>query len=70
MEYAARVENRMLYLKYKEGATAIAVPTTTEVHRLTVIRLSDLRAGAHATVRGVANPDGSITASSITVEEP
>ncbi len=70
MEYAARVENRMLYLKYKDGATAIAVPTTTEVHRLTVIRLSDLHPGAHATVRGVANPDGSITASSITVEEP
>jgi hypothetical protein len=70
MEYAARVENRMLYLKYKDGAAAIAVPTTTEVHRLTVIRLSDLRPGAHARVRGVANPDGSITASSITVEEP
>ncbi len=70
MEYAARVENRVLYLKYKDGAAAIAVPTTTEVHRLTVIRLSDLRPGAHAIVRGVANPDGSITASSITVEEP
>ena len=70
MEYAARVENRMLYLKYKDGAAAIAVPSTTEVHRLTAIRLSDLRAGDHATVRGVANPDGSITASSITVEEP
>ena len=70
MEYAARVENRMLYLKYKDGAAAIAVPTTTEVHRFAVIRLSDLRPGAHATVRGVANADGSITASSITVEEP
>ena len=70
MEYAARVENRMLYLKYKDGAAAIAVTTTTEVHRLAVIRLSDLRPGAHATVRGVANPDGSITALSITVEEP
>ena len=70
MEYAARVENRMLYLKYKDGAAAIAVPPTTEVHRLTVIRLSDLRAGMHVIARGVANPDGSITASSITVEQP
>ena len=70
MEYAARVENRMLYLKYKDGATAIVVPTTTEVHRLTVIRLRDLRAGMHVIARGIANPDGSITASSITVEQP
>ncbi len=70
MEYATRVENGMLYLKYKEGATGIAVPTTTDVHRLTVIRPRDLRAGMHVIARGVANPDGSLTASSITVEQP
>jgi Domain of unknown function (DUF5666) len=70
MEYATRVENRTLYLKYKDGAAAIAVPTTAEVHRLTVIRASDLRAGMHVVARGAANPDGSISASSITVEQP
>ncbi len=70
MEYAVKVENRTLFLKYKDGAAAIAVPLTTEVHRLTVIRPSDLRQGMHVIVRGVTNPDGSITASSITVDRP
>ncbi len=68
MEYAVKVETRTLFLKYKDGAAAIAVPLTTEIHRLTVIRPSDLRQGMHVTVRGVTNPDGSITASSITVD--
>ncbi len=70
MEYAVKVENRTLFLKYQDGAAAIAVPLTTDVHRLTVLRLSDLRPGMRVTVRGVANPDGSITASSITVDQP
>jgi len=70
MEYAVKVENRTLFLKYQDGAAAIAVPPTTDVHRLTVLRLSDLRPGMRVAVRGVANPDGSITASSITGDQP
>ena len=37
---------------------------------LTVIRLSDLHPGMHVVIRGQANPDGSITASSITADRP
>jgi len=70
MEYAVKVENRMLFLKYLDGAEAIAVPPTADVHRATVIRPNDLRAGMHVTVRGVANPDGSVTASSIIIDQP
>lgn len=70
MEFAERVEGRTLFLKYRDGATAIAVPATTEIHRLVVSRVDELRKGMHVVVRGVANPDGSIAASSITADEP
>lgn len=70
MENVVKVENRTLFLKYKDGAAAIAVPPTTDVNRLTVIRLSDLHPGMHVVIRGQANPDGSITASSITADRP
>jgi hypothetical protein len=70
MEFAARVEGRVLFLKYNDGATAIAVPSTTEIHRIITSRLGDLRPGMHVVVRGVANADNSITASSITADEP
>ncbi len=69
MEFAARVEGRMLFLKYRDGATAIAVPSTTEIHRIVIGRLGELRQGMHVVVRGVANADGSIEASSITADE-
>ena len=69
MEFAERVEGRTLFLKYRDGSTAIAVPPTTEIHRLLTGRLGDLRTGMHVVVRGVVNPDGSIAASSITADE-
>ena len=66
MEFAERVEGRTLFLKYREGATAIAVPASTEI---VVSRLDELRKGMHVLVRGVVDPDGSIAASSITGDE-
>jgi hypothetical protein len=70
MEYAVRIENQTLFLKYRDGASAITVPPATPVHRLTVIHLGDLRPGMHVVVRGIVNPDGSITASSLTADQP
>ena len=70
MEYAVRTEHQTLFLKYRDGASAISVPPTTPVHRLTVIHLGDLRPGMHVIVRGAVNPDGSITASSLTADQP
>jgi hypothetical protein len=70
MEYAVKVENRTLFLKYKDGASAITVPPTAEVYRLAVIRLSNLHAGMRVSIRGQMEGDGSITASSILVDQP
>ena len=70
MEYAVKVEGRTLFLKYRDGAVAIEVPLPTDVERERVLRLSDLRPGMRVVVRGSANPDGSIAASSILVSQP
>ena len=70
MEYAVGMENHTLFLKYRDGASAISVSPATPVHRLTVIHLGDLRPGMHVIVRGAVNPDGSITASSLTADQP
>ena len=69
MEFAERVEGRTLFLKYRDGASSIAVPPETEIHRIVVSRLDELRKGMRVVVRGQANPDGSIAASSITGDE-
>ena len=64
-----RVDGRTLYLKLPDGSTVITVPKEAEVFRLTVLKVSDLKVGMRVVVRGGANPDGSITAASVTVEE-
>jgi hypothetical protein len=65
-----RVEGRTLYMKLDQGTGAISVPTATEIHRLTLVPLSDLKPGMRVTVRGVADPDGTIKASSISFDRP
>jgi predicted thioesterase len=65
-----RVEGRTLYMKLDQGTGAISVPTATEIHRLTPVPLGDLKPGMRVTVRGVANADGTIKASSITFDRP
>lgn len=69
-QYVTRVSGRTVSLALTEGIATIAVPPSAEIHRLVVIALGDLRAGMRVTVRGSANPDRSITASSVTVEGP
>ena len=65
-----RVVGRTLYMKLDVGTGAISVPTSTEIHRLTSVRLSDLKPEMRVRVRGVADPDGTIKASSITFDRP
>jgi hypothetical protein len=69
VQFAQRVEGHTLFLKYKEGAAAIAVPAATDIHRIVVTRLGALHKGMHVVVRGPANADGSIVASSIIADE-
>ena len=65
-----RVEGRTLYMKLDQGTGAISVPTATEIHRLTLVPLGDLKPGMRVTVRGIADPDGTIKASSISFDRP
>lgn len=69
-EYVSRVSGRTISLAITGGTPTIAVAPGAEVHRLVLITLHDLRAGMHATVRGSTNADGSVTATSVTVEGP
>jgi hypothetical protein len=63
-----RVDGRTLYLRLPDGATVITVPKDAPVFRLTVIGAGDLRPGMRVQVRGTGNADGSILATSVTVE--
>ena len=63
-----RIEGRTLYLTFPEGTAVINVPRDAEIFRLTQIRAADLRAGMRVTVRSTMNPDGGMTATSVTVD--
>jgi hypothetical protein len=63
-----RIEGRTLYLQFPEGTAIINVPRDTEIFRLTQVRLSDLRVGMRVVARGSANPDGSVTATTVTAD--
>ena len=59
---------RTITLSYQDQSTSIVVPERTPVRRIALGKLTDLKAGAHVTVRGDADGYGVITASSITIE--
>ncbi len=59
---------RTIKLGYQDQSTSIVVPEGTPVRRIALGKPTDLRAGAHVTVRGDADGYGVITASSITIE--
>ena len=63
-----RVDGRTLYMKLAQGTGMISVPKSAEIHRLITVRLVDLRPGVKVTIRGIANSDGTIKASSITFD--
>jgi len=63
-----RVEGRTLYLKLADGSVIIAVPKDAAVLRLTLAKVDDLRPGMAVVVRGTARADGSLAATTITVD--
>ena len=65
-----KIEGRTLYLRMPDGPSVINVPAMTEVFRLTVIKLTDLKPGMRVVVRGAGNADGSLAAVSITADAP
>jgi hypothetical protein len=63
-----RIEGRTLYLKLGDGSVVIAVPKDVAVLRLTLIRFSALRPGMPVVARGTAGPDGTLVATTITMD--
>ncbi len=63
-----RVDGRTLYLKMPDGTAVIAVPKNTEIFRLAIIQMSELRPGMRVVVRGSGGADGAMVASTITVD--
>ena len=63
-----RVEGRTLYLKLNDGSAVITVPGDAVVLRLTLITVRDLRPGMTVTARGTRAADGSLTATTISVD--
>ena len=58
-------------VRYLGGVATIAVPRSATIHRLAVVSVGALKTGTRATVwvRVPANPDGTLTATSIIVDE-
>jgi len=69
-KYAAGVKGRVVSMKYADGTSEITVPDGTQIHRLVAARPAALTVGLHITVRGSAGPNGSITATSVSFEQP
>jgi hypothetical protein len=63
-----KIEGRTLYLRMPDGPSVINVPAMTDVFRLTVVKLTDLKPGMRVVVRGAGNPDGSLVAATITAD--
>ena len=68
-EYVTAVSGRTLTMTYQGATWKIAVPPSAAIHRLTAITRGELRPQMRAMVRGTANPDGSVTATSIVVDQ-
>lgn len=63
-----RVEGRTLYLRLPDGTAVIAVPKDAQVIRLTLITTGQLRPGMRVLVRATAGSDGTMVATTITVD--
>jgi hypothetical protein len=69
-QYAASVKGRVLTMKYAEGTSTITVPDDTQIHKLVASKITALTVGLHISVRGTANPDGSIKAAAVSFDQP
>jgi hypothetical protein len=65
-----RIDGRTLYLRLPDGPSIINVPAFTDILRLFVVKLTDLKPGMRVVVRGASNPDGSLIATTITADAP
>ena len=64
------VKGRVLYLKYEMLTAAVKVPDSAEIHRMVAKNLAALKVGLKLAVRGIAKPDGSVDAGSVSFDLP
>jgi hypothetical protein len=69
-KYAGGVKGRVLTMKYAEGTSTVKVPEDAQIHKLLAARPAALTVGLHITVRGTANPDGSLKAATVSFDKP
>jgi hypothetical protein len=69
-QYATGVKGRVITLKYAEGTSSITVPDGTQIHKLVAVKPSALTAGLKIQIRGIAGANGSITANTISFDQP
>jgi hypothetical protein len=60
-------KKRVLVLRYKDGAKEVAVPEGVPIVTFVAADRSALKAGAHAFVTAMRQPDGSLTAARVAV---
>lgn len=60
------VDDKSITVKMPDGSSKIILLSEkTEINKATVVPLSELKIGVKATIAGLENPDGSITAQNI-----
>lgn len=65
-----KFENGQLTLKTETGTVTLALASDTAIRKMVIADLASLSPGETVAVRGTRNPDGSVTAESIRVQEP
>ncbi|HEY9593244.1 MAG TPA: DUF5666 domain-containing protein [Spirochaetia bacterium] len=67
--YGPAVQGRTLRMDYNGMTTTISVPDACPIHRLVVLRTSDLKVGQTVTVRASSTGSGVFTADTISVDK-
>lgn len=67
---AKSVKGRTLTVTYPDGTSSISVAPDVPVFRMVTVKKAELTVGLHVSVRGTANPDGTLRASSVSFEQP
>ncbi len=66
---AFSVTGGVLTLGYEGGAATIRLPDGVQVHRIVTVKPEDLRVGERVAIRGTAESDGAILASSVSFDQ-
>ncbi len=69
-QYVKSVDGRVLTMTYSDGTAKIIVPDAAQIHRLLIVKQSDLAVGQTVTIRVSSSAGGGLTATSIGIDKP